>query len=68
MKYTQNNAGDISRLRIHDSAFTGFDYRAEQSSVNITCRNEYLCKTYPNGIQKCNLHTHAVMQILGVRQ
>lgn len=46
MKYTQNNAGDISRLRIHDSAFTGFDYRAEQSSVKITCRNEYLCKTY----------------------
>lgn len=46
MKYTLENAEDIGSVRIHDSAFTGFEYKARESNVRMTCDNEYFRKTY----------------------
>lgn len=46
MKYTLNNAEDISNIRIHDSSFIGFEYKTTESNVCITCDNDYFKKTY----------------------
>ena len=40
MVYSFDNKDDINKIKIHDCAFYGFEYKQKKSEVEIYCKNE----------------------------
>ena len=40
MVYSFDNKEDINKIKIHDCAFYGFEYKQKKSEVEIYCKNE----------------------------
>lgn len=44
MVYSFDNKNDISKIKIQDFAFYGFEYKQKKSEVEIHCKNEMIKK------------------------
>ena len=44
MVYSSDNKNDISKIKIQDFAFYGFEYKQKKSEVEIHCKNEMIKK------------------------
>lgn len=40
MVYSFDNKDDLNKIKIHDCAFYGFEYKQKKSEVEIYCKNE----------------------------
>ena len=56
MVYSFDNKDDINKIKIHDCAFYGFEYRQKKSEVEIYCKNE-MTKEEINIIDKISIES-----------
>ena len=59
MVYSFDNKNDISKIKIQDFAFYGFEYKQKKSEVEIHCKNEMIKNN--DEVQRCYLYLHAIM-------
>ena len=51
----------LSKIKIQDFAFYGFEYKQKKSEVEIHCKNEMIKKRNNDEVQQCDLYLHAIM-------